>query len=241
MLLCTDSDDCVHFTKAVKGTGFVPGLKDFNKKVYFPAAFSHSLLWCQQDKSAGFLGSVGNSGVSNTEMLSGALPWHPVLLILIFPGPMRVLAMAGLGEDTRMLDLLRSSQLKVSQGASCTCKEKGLYWACFLTMHAVGEQLCFLGTQINTCLGFWGQRAGFRRVIGDVLSHSSGQASSALLAPKKPELKRWAERQAGKFGGRRRRVGAAFVRMEITVSPIQSVALFPGDNCKTGLLVLKNS
>lgn len=75
----------------------------------------------------------------------------------------------------------------------------------------------------------------FQRVFGDVLSHTRGQASSTLLTPNK--LERW----AGKFGGRRRRVGAAFVRMEITVSPIQSVALFPGDNCKTGLLVLKNS
>lgn len=79
----------------------------------------------------------------------------------------------------------------------------------------------------------------FQTMFGDILCHTSGQASSRLLAPNK--LEQWAERWAGKFGGRRRRVGAAFVRMEITVSPIQSVAFFPGDNCKTGLLVLKNS
>lgn len=98
-----------------------------------------------------------------------------------------------------------------------------------------------MGVQIKYVLGVWCQRGGFGRVIEDVLSHTGGRAGSTSLAPNKPEPEQWAERRAGKFGGRRRRVGAAFVRMEITVSPIQSVALFPGDNCKTGLLVLKNS
>lgn len=42
-------------------------------------------------------------------------------------------------------------------------------------------------------LGVWGQRGGFCRVIGDFLSHTNGQASSASLAPNKPELERWAK------------------------------------------------
>lgn len=38
-LLGTDSDDSAHFTKEVKGTSFVPSLKDFNTKVRFPSTF----------------------------------------------------------------------------------------------------------------------------------------------------------------------------------------------------------
>lgn len=83
--------------------------------------------------------------------------------------------------------------------------------------------------------GVWGQQGGLPCVTGSALRHTGGGTSSELLAPER------AERWAGKLGGRRRRLGATFVRMEMTVSPIQSVASFPGDNCKTGLLVLKNS
>lgn len=117
-------------------------------------------------------------------------------------------------------------------------KEKGLH-GCISSLCVLLEGSSALRVHRRVCAQGLEPVGWFQRVFGDVLSHTSGQASSTLLAPNK--LERWAERWAGKFGGRRRRVGAAFVRMEITVSPIQSVALFPGDNCKTGLLILKNS
>lgn len=148
--------------------------------------------------------------------------------------------MAGPGR-TKMLASPRSSQLKVSQGDSCTCKEKRLYWVRFLPVHAVGGQPCFMGAPISTRLGFGASGVIFAGLLG--ISSVTPMAKPAPLHLHQTNQS-WSggpKRRAGKFGGRRRRVGAAFVRMEITVSPIQSVALFPGDNCKTGLLVLKNS
>lgn len=72
---------------------------------------------------------------------------------------------------------------------------------------------------------------------------TSGVASEAVWGC--PQSHQWPSQlhQTSWSGGLRSLEGgeSAFVRMEITVSPIQSVALFPGDNCKTGLLVLKNS
>lgn len=75
---------------------------------------------------------------------------------------------------TKMPDLPCSSQLKVSQGNSCMCKEKGLYRARFLPVHAVGGAALLYGRTKKYVLGVWGQRGGFRRVFGDVLSHTDG-------------------------------------------------------------------
>lgn len=46
------------------------------------------------------------------------------------------------------------------------CKEKGLYRVHFPLMRAVGEQLCFMGTQINTRLGFQASRVVFTGLLG---------------------------------------------------------------------------
>lgn len=93
----------------------------------------------------------------------------------------------------------------------------------------------------GSTLPFWGHPEGHREQhTEEVLGEAGAGAGPRVLG------RGW-ERAAGPGSsrgggrGRRRRVGAVFVRMEITVSPIQSVASFPGDNCKTGLLVLKNS
>lgn len=113
-------------------------------------------------------------------------------------------------------------------------REKGLH-GCIPSLRVLLEGSSALWVHKEYMLGAWSQWGSFRGCLGT----SSVTPVAEMLAPNK--LERWAERWAGKFGGRRRRVGAAFVRMEITVSPVQSVALFPGDNCKTGLRVLKNS
>lgn len=73
-----------------------------------------------------------------------------------------------------MLDSPRSSQLSVSQGDSHMCKEEGLYRVHFLPVHAVGGQLCFMSTAINSHLGF--------RASGVVFAGSSGMSSVIPVA-----------------------------------------------------------
>lgn len=68
------------------------------------------------------------------------------------------------------------------------------------------------GRMHNCMLGVWGLWGGFHRVIEDVLPGAS--ASSALLAPRKLDRERWAEHQAGKFGGKEGGDGASEPRCQ---------------------------